>query len=603
MFLKYNISKNRWSKRLLDVNEITSETTDNDVKIVTVTTNSPHNVKIGDDIRFEFKMVKISDISGLKEILAKRNATYVYFENDIQYNTKLYKQGYYKIPPIGSLLTEVDKNDSKYFIFNDIILDFTVNYNELTENTFSLSYNKFIIVNIDDIFNGDDYIIHIKNDLPINLSKDDELIMMKRISYYKKVSSFTDNTKDVLYIEEKPSDNYLDYDNVIYDNDLYEWVNEKKFFTCKYIKNNLFYIVTDDDISSLNLKIGDSIETENKNIDIVFTYYKYNVYDISQYLKITIPLVDELKNGLNDEDIIKNYFNEKKDELITKPVDYEKNCFSPCYKSGNTKKLLNELRFNLFFRERSGENWETDDSKGWNFYSYNINNNSFNLSTSFNNMKYGDLLGNLNFNDDDIYFQKKKISKSFLRLSFYDTNNPFKQMLLFYSTIFLDSTDLYEKYVRNINEKKENLQLVNNVTLGEDNLSVSFSTYDRYNRNKSSEGFYLYLFPDLIGKKIYMKAEFNHAGYGKTIPLICPINDSEEMLKTPFGYSQQQHSFPTSFLTEDGGDFNKLYENIFIPIIIDENGFYYFEQAVDELYDENSRKLTINLYEPRINGF
>lgn len=602
MFLKYNISKNRWSKRLLDVKEITSETTDNDVKMITVTTNSPHNVKIGNDIRFEFKMVKISDTSGLEEILAKRNATYVYFENDIHYNTKLYKQGYYKIPPIGSSLTEVDKNDSKYFIFNDIILDFTVNYNELTENTFSLSYNKFIIVNIDDIFNGDDYIIHIKNNLPVNLSKDDELIMMKRISYYKKVSSFTDNTKDVLYIEEKPSDKYLDYDNVIYDNDLYEWVNEKKFFTCKYIKNNLFYIVTDDDISSLNLKIGDSIETENKNIDIVFTYYKYNVYDISQYLKITIPLVDELKNGLNDEDIIKNYFDEKKSELITKPVDYEKICFSPCYyKSGGVKKILNELRFNLFFRERSGENWETDDSKGWNFYPYNINNNTFNLSTNINNIKYGDLLGKLNFNDDDIYFQKKKISKSFLRLSFYDTNNPFKQMLLFYSTIFLDSTDLYEKYVRNIDKKTENLQLVNNVTLGEDNLSVSFSTYDRYNRNKSSEGFYLYLFPDLIGKKIYMKAEFNHAGYGKTIPLICPINNSKKMYAKPFGVSQQ--NFPTSFLTEDGGDFNKLYENIFIPIIIDKNGFYYFEQAVDDLYDENSRKVTINLYEPRINGF
>ena len=38
----------------------------------------------------------------------------------------------------------------------------------------------------------------------------------------------------------------------------------------------------------------------------------------------------------------------------------------------------------------------------------------------------------LGFTDEDVYYQKKKISKSFIRLSFYNNKNPLDQMLLFY---------------------------------------------------------------------------------------------------------------------------------------------------------------------------
>ena len=100
-------------------------------------------------------------------------------------------------------------------------------------------------------------------------------------------------------------------------------------------------------------------------------------------------------------------------------------------------------------------------------------------------------------------------------------------MLLFYSTIFLDSGELYEKYIKNIDKKikNQNISLVNDNTLGNDNLTVSFNVCDRYNRSKSSEGFYLYLFPDDIDnnkeRTIYMKVEFNHAGYGKKVQHGC----------------------------------------------------------------------------------
>ena len=45
------------------------------------------------------------------------------------------------------------------------------------------------------------------------------------------------------------------------------------------------------------------------------------------------------------------------------------------------------------------------------------------------------------------------------------------------------------------------------------------------------KGFYLYLFPEYIGKTIYMKVEFNHAGYGRTIPLVYIQNG-----KLPISY-------------------------------------------------------------------
>ena len=267
---------------------------------------------------------------------------------------------------------------------------------------------------------------------------------------------------------------------------------------------------------------------------------------------------------------------------------------------------LNKITFNLFFRERisrpaslgnpnTDTTWVTNDGLGW--FQYKINENGDFVEQENTN---GDLLGHLGFNDEDVYYRKKKLSKTFLRLSFYDNNNPLNQMLLFYSTIFLDTGDLYDKFIRNSYKKDENNEsLVNDNSLGVDNLTTSFFVYDKYNRKKSSEGFYLYLFPDGLEngqeKTIYMKAEFNHAGYGKTVPLILP-NKNKKCL------TFSDNNFPTSLVDVDDVNLSEFYRQLYIPITIkykaDTNEFIYYFHYVNEY---NNNEIVLNLYEPKIN--
>lgn len=47
----------------------------------------------------------------------------------------------------------------------------------------------------------------------------------------------------------------------------------------------------------------------------------------------------------------------------------------------------------------------------------------------------------------------------------------------------------------------------------------------------SSEGFYLYIWKDnemSLPQDLYMKVEFNHAGYGRTVPFMMPYWDSQK---------------------------------------------------------------------------
>ena len=249
---------------------------------------------------------------------------------------------------------------------------------------------------------------------------------------------------------------------------------------------------------------------------------------------------------------------------------------------------MDSLKFNIFFRDRTDNpEWNTDDTKGW-FQCPIDDYGKFKCPTAITD---GDKLECLGFTDDDIYYRKQKVSKSFLRLSFYATNNPANNMLLFYSTIFLDSNDLYDKYIKNNfykNYKSYKKELYD--------LTTSFQIFDKYHRTKSSEGFYLYLFPDNVNgeqtRTIYMKAEFNHAGYGKTIPLIYP--DGYTFVENEFA------KFPHKLIDEKGS-LSEYYKYLYIPIILSLNNetgeyMYYFDKV-----KKNEPNLVLNLFEPKIN--
>ena len=212
-------------------------------------------------------------------------------------------------------------------------------------------------------------------------------------------------------------------------------------------------------------------------------------------------------------------------------------------KSGNTFKAIDEIVFNLHFRTRDLESWKViqDDSVEIG----NANGNSLILSKNYNECNWfvtdfydyadkindsengktlqmtSDLIGLLNFTDDDVRYRKKKIGKSFLRLSFYSTTNPQTQVLLSTSTIFMDENKLFKKFIsgkhsdnytyKEIQKVQDDTSIVlkNSVDVVSERydtsskkividdsvrLDSSIIVKDKYHSDNSSEGFNLYLF-------------------------------------------------------------------------------------------------------------
>ena len=208
-----------------------------------------------------------------------------------------------------------------------------------------------------------------------------------------------------------------------------------------------------------------------------------------------------------------------------------------------------------------------------------------------------DLIGCLNFTDNDIFYKKKKVSQSFVRLSFYNSPDPIEQKLLYYSTIFIDATELYGKYVKQLmymedndlfNEKKNkdlNLNAAVVFCSGGTRLDTKMVITNEFDRTKSSEGFNLYLFAEDKNfnlengeKTIYMKVEFNHAGNGKTLPMIMWPKVNGEYVP----------------LTIDN-----FIENLYIPIkltYINDRYVYYIPDA----YKNENGNIDLVLFEPKI---
>ena len=208
-----------------------------------------------------------------------------------------------------------------------------------------------------------------------------------------------------------------------------------------------------------------------------------------------------------------------------------------------------------------------------------------------------DLIGCLNFTDNDIFYKKKKVSQSFVRLSFYNSPYPIEQKLLYYSTIFIDATELYGKYVKQLmymedndlfNEKKNkdlNLNAAVVFCSGGTRLDTKMVITNEFDRTKSSEGFNLYLFAEDKNfnlengeKTIYMKVEFNHAGNGKTLPMIMWPKVNGEYVP----------------LTIDN-----FIENLYIPIkltYINDRYVYYIPDA----YKNENGNIDLVLFEPKI---
>ena len=340
------------------------------------------------------------------------------------------------------------------------------------------------------------------------------------------------------------------------------------------------------------------------NTNNIFIYIEKPLY------RISIPLSVNFETNTYQSDILnEQYVEDERNKSINKITDMEKDVYHPViwdsenedYVDGINKEV-EKVVFNLHFRQHRGDDWlvkpdtywngcyvDTNDNKvkfideiidysKVNYFSYKQIKNGEN--EDIRRSKQSDLMTYLGFTNSDIRYQKNKLSRSFIRIMFYDSMNPGNQNLLYYSTIFVDSGKLFGKYIKYIedtpynsvvyetNEETEietiNAEDSQTKLVGirvdreptgdllkdeEDNvfttldqieelrLSCQFTVRDKFQSDASSDGFYLYLWKDnesgVMPSDIYMKVEFNHAGYGRTIPFMMPFWDMYKYEKAP----------------------------------------------------------------------
>lgn len=303
----------------------------------------------------------------------------------------------------------------------------------------------------------------------------------------------------------------------------------------------------------------------------------FKVYYTNPKTSIQIALKNNTQIDLVKESLINDYINKTKRDVINDFIDGEKNICFPTVaildENDEIKSHSDVVRidFNLHFRKRSQENWISNANDYWNGVKrtvYGEKNSTVTrqeLSLDMNYFSYptgkedeqSDLLTYAGFDYNDVKYQKNKVKKSFIRLSYYDSINPAKQNLLAYSTIFVDGGKLYGKLIKNINGSDYYILNTNNLRrevnginvnteyyvkgrdmsvdeIEEHRLSTQLSVSNPGISTSSSEGFYFYLWKDILdtmpeeGLKLYMKIEFHHAGYGRTVPFMMPFWDKNK---------------------------------------------------------------------------
>jgi hypothetical protein len=373
----------------------------------------------------------------------------------------------------------------------------------------------------------------------------------------------------------------LTYDNI----HQLSWVYNEVVPNAKEVSDLLFGDIdtSKDDIIEGN--IGKVVVTRNQvKWNSYYNQDNPTLYIDKYQVKLNVPISLKSSVDLHHEGNLKEYFVDYEErKAINSPIEMEKQVYNPVVvKDGDVYEDCVKINFNLHFRNHSGKDWTVKNTDSWVFDVYGDNDNwngnkyySYAQTGETNENKWrrscqSDLLGYLDFVTNDVKYQKNKLKKSFLRLSYYDSMNAAEQRLLAYSTIFMDNNKLYSKFIsrsnfecyfddnddivkgikvdrevntgaRNMNGSLMNILNVSSVTTEEIEdyrLSSQISVKNKYNSTASSEGFYLYTWESdgdvTIPMDIYMKAEFNHAGYGRTIPMMAPYKDVTPGFKTNY---------------------------------------------------------------------
>ena len=312
-----------------------------------------------------------------------------------------------------------------------------------------------------------------------------------------------------------------------------------------------------------------------------------------------IHLYQEERNNMSFVEKIKK-------SVIPPVINMERVKYAPIIRDGEEGEEISivcGITFNLHFRERD-DNWNIVKNRNW--CTCNP------TAIKDKNFEKSDSLYYLGFNDSDAQYQKMKLKKSFIRLSFYSSNDPLSQSLLYYSTIFLDSGYLFGQFnkkrteligkgkIWSPNEAPKYVLSAASENGSDIRIDSQITIHNEFDTTKSSEGFNLYLFADdceivdIVDddvkdyRTIYMKVEFNHAGYGKTIPFIVWPNK----------------------VGDDDLTIDKYFESVYIPLRIQHinDKYYYYFDVDDKSHplwpyvqcDKDAKSIIFNLFEPKL---
>ena len=288
-----------------------------------------------------------------------------------------------------------------------------------------------------------------------------------------------------------------------------------------------------------------------------------------------------------------------KKSVIPPVINMERVKYAPIIRDEKEISIVCGITFNLHFRERD-DNWNIVKNRNW--CTCNP------TAIKDKNFEKSDSLYHLGFTDNDVQYQKMKIKKSFIRLSFYSSDDPLSQSLLYYSTIFLDSGYLFGQFnkkrteligegkIWSPNEAPKYVLSAASENSSDIRIDSQITIHNEFDITKSSEGFNLYLFADdceIVDddkdfRTIYMKVEFNHAGYGKTIPFIVWPNK----------------------VGDDDLTIDKYFESVYIPLRIQHinDKYYYYFDVDDKSHplwpyvqcDKDAKSIIFNLFEPKL---
>jgi len=194
---------------------------------------------------------------------------------------------------------------------------------------------------------------------------------------------------------------------------------------------------------------------------------------------LTIPLTSNFSPEVQQYENIERNFDLTTTDIINPTIDYEKVKIYPINSTGDTS-FIDSLNFRLHFFNDINNNWDVEPTK----------------------------ISNIGFTEADVVNRRKSLEKTFIRLSFYDGNDLKTQNLIYFSTIFVDSSAMYTKYLT-------------------DGVTISGLTSEFIVENpklslkiKSFEGYNLYLFkndiPKDTTKTIYLRVDFNNASNGRS---------------------------------------------------------------------------------------